>query len=190
MATASKAASSLDDTSRAMLYEGVNLSQLGLLFRMDHRVLVEKLHGIEPTGKRGSAQTYLVHEVAPYLVKPVLDIEDYIKRMNHTELPKMLSKEFWAGQRSRQEYLLKEGDLWPTAKVIENVGELLKVIKLSARLMIDAVERQTELTDRQRNIIKSLTDGMLQDMHRSMSEVFAEKEVEDGDATSDDEQAL
>lgn len=169
-------ADSLDAESRAMLYEGCNLSQLGILFRMDHRVLVEKLHGVSPSGKRGKGATYLVHEVAPHLVKPVYDIETYIKRMNHTELPKMLTKEFWAGQRSKQEYLIKAGDLWPTAKVISEVGELFKMIKTQTRLASDAIERQTELTPRQRAIVKSLLDGMLRDLHEVVTEKFAERE--------------
>lgn len=166
---------SLDTESRAMLYEGCNLSQLGILFRMDHRVLVEKLHGVTPSGKRGSTAIYQVHEVAPYLVKPMYDIETYIKRMNHTELPKMLTKEFWAGQRSKQEFLLKNGDLWPTAKVMSEVGELFKLIKTQTRLASDAIERQTELTPRQRAIVKGLLDGMLRDLHDAVTEKFSEK---------------
>lgn len=169
---------SLDAESRAMLYEGCNLSQLGILFRMDHRPLVEKLHGVEPSGRRGNAVTYMVHEVAPYLVKPMYDIETYIKRMHHNDLPKLLTKEFWAGQRSKQEYLLKEGDLWPTAKVVQEVGELFKLIKMQARLAIDAVERQSELTPRQRAIVKGLMDGLLRDLHQAVSEKFAPEEDE------------
>src|SRR5690554_4094154 len=71
----------LDDESRAMIYEGLNLSELGRLFHMDHRVLVEKLHGVSPSGKRGSANTYKVHEVAPYLVKPIFDVEDRLDQV-------------------------------------------------------------------------------------------------------------
>lgn len=184
MAIATKAGASMDKESRAMLYEGCNLSQLGVLFRMDHRVLVEKLHGVEPSGKRGSTSIYRVDEVAPYLVKPMYDIETYIKRMNHNELPKMLTKEFWAGQRSKQEYLLREGDLWPTAKVIGEVGELFKLIKMQMRLASDAVERQTELTPRQRNIIKSLLDGTLRDLHTAVTEKFKAKPEADSSRPS------
>ena len=91
MAAAKSKTMSLDEESRAMLYEGCNLSQLGILFRMDHRVLVEKLHGVSPSSKRGNANIYRVDEVAPHLVKPIYDIETYIKRMHHNELPKTLS---------------------------------------------------------------------------------------------------
>lgn len=182
-ATVKKATTSLDEASQAMLFEGLNLSQLGVAFRMDHRVLVEKLHGVSPSGTRNGAAIYKIDEVAPHLVKPIYDIEDYIKRMNHADLPKHLTKEFWAGLRSKQEYELKAGDLWPTAKVIEAVGELFKLVKMSLLLMSDAVERQTELTARQRDIIRSMTDGVLEDLHQEVVANFSRKDedVEDPD---------
>lgn len=176
-----KSLASADAGTRAMLYDGANLSQLGVLFRMDHRVLVEKLHGVAPCGTRNGSNIYQVHEVAPHLVKPIYEIEAYIKKMAHTELPKMLSKEFWAGQRSRQEYLLKEGNLWPTEKVIEYVGDLMKVFKMSTRLFSDAVDRQSELTDKQRKIIKNLSDGMLIELHQTVVDKFKSKKKETPD---------
>lgn len=177
-----KPTTSLDEESQAMLYDGLNLSQLSIAFRMDHRVLVEKLHRVEPTGSRRGVATYTIDEVAPHLVKPIYDIETYIKRMNHTDLPKHLTKEFWAGLRSKQEYELKAGDLWPTARVIGEVGELFKLVKMSVLLLSDAVERQTELSDRQREIIKGLTDGMLEDLHREVLVKFKVEDVEDDEA--------
>jgi len=180
---------SLDDASREMIYNGCNLSELSKLFRMDHRNLVEKLHGVPPSGKRGKANTWRVHEVAPYLVRPIFDIEDYIKRMHPSELPKMLTKEFWAGQRSRQEYLLKAGDLWPTDQVVEAVGELFKLVKMSATLAADAVERQVELTPRQRTIIINIMDGMLRDLRQAIIEKFEDRapELEEVDVEAQDE---
>lgn len=182
---------SLDEESRAMIFQGLNLSELGRLFHMDHRVLVEKLHGVAPSGKRGKADTYLVHEVAPYLVRPIFDIETYIKRMNHSDLPKMLTKEFWAGQRSRQEYLLKAGDLWPTSEVVKNVGELMKLFAMSAKLASDAVERQVELTPRQRTIIRGLMDGMMRDLRAQVIKTFGgrvtQAELETAEVVDDDE---
>jgi hypothetical protein len=187
---ATKRRDSLDDSSRAMIYDGLNLSELGRLFHMDHRVLVEKLHGVAPSGKRGSADTYQVHEVAPYLVKPIFDIEAYVKRMNHADLPKMLTKEFWAGQRSKQEYLLKAGDLWPTAEVIKSVGELMKLMKMSVQLMSDGVERQVELSDRQRALIKGMCDGLLSDLRHAVIENFSVGAVPETADVGEDEDSL
>lgn len=170
-----KRAETIDNVTRAVLYDGANLSQLGSLFRMDHRVLVEKLTkgGCKPTGVRNGVDIYAVHEVAPYLVKPAYDIEEYVKRMHHNDLPKHLTKEFWAGLRSRQDYMQKAGDLWATARVVEVIGGIMKLIKMSARLTADQVHRQSELTDRQRQLVRSQLDSMLEEAYRTIREAFS-----------------
>jgi hypothetical protein len=170
-----KATERTDEITKAIIYDGANLSQLGSLFRMDHRVLVEKLTkgGCKPVGTRNGVDIYAVHEVAPYLVKPAYDIEEYLKRMHHNDLPKHLTKEFWAGLRSRQEYEQKEGNLWPTSRVVEVMGGVMKLIKMSARLMSDQVDRQAELSDRQRQIVRSQCDGMLEEAYRTILEAFS-----------------
>jgi hypothetical protein len=127
---------------------------------------------VKPVGKRGGSDIYALHEVAPYLVKPIFDVATYLKQMDPRELPKHLSKEFWAGQRSRQEYEERAGQLWKTEKIVEEVGELMKLVKMSALLMVDAIERQSELNDKQREIVKSLTHGMLNDLMERVESRF------------------
>lgn len=162
-----------DMESRGILYEGANISQLCMLFNMDHRTIVAKLHGVPPDGVRNRADIWKIATAAPHLVKPIYDIESYMRNMAHTELPKMLTKEFWAGQRSRQEYELKAGDLWSTARVVEKVGELMKIFKMSARLFIDAVDQQSQLVPKQRDIIRQLTDGMLEECSHQVVKHFS-----------------
>jgi hypothetical protein len=171
-----------------MLFDGLNLSQLGVAFRMDHRVLVEKLKDCPSTGTRNGFPTWQIHEAAPHLVRPIYDIEAYIKRMNHADLPKHLTKEFWAGLKSKQDYELRAGDLWPTSKVVESVGELFKLVRMSALLATDTLERQVELTEPQRAIVKNLMDGMLNDLHRAVQEKF--QEVEHDTHQQDDDETL
>lgn len=180
MSSEPKKPQSLDMESRAIIYEGANLSQLGIIFRIDHRDLVRKLHGLEPAGKRGGTNIYHIRDVVPRMWKPgVEDIEKTMKTMHHNDLPKLLTKEYWSGRRSRQEYELKAGELWPTEKVVEKVGDLMKLVKMQTQLMSDAVERSTELTERQRKIIKSLTHGMLADLQKEVIKHFSRKDVSD-----------
>lgn len=172
----------LDQESSLGIYQGLNITQLARLFHQEYRLIQEKIisAGIKPVGRRHNADVYAVHEVAPHIVKPIFDAEAYIRKMDPRELPKMLSKEYWAGQRSRQEYELRAGRLWPTEKVVEEVGELMKICKMSSLLMLDGVEAQTELTDRQRDIIKSLTHGMLDDLVKRIDERFKVVPQSDG----------
>jgi len=172
-----KRTDAFDEESRAIIYEGANMGQLGRIFRMDHRVLQEKLYNCPPTGTRNGVDIWDISVAAPHLVKPIYDIETYIKRMHHNDLPKFLTKEFWAGQRSKQEFLLKEGDLWQTSRVVKAVGTLMKMVKMSVRLMTDSVDRQSELSDVQRRLIRGLGDSMLEELYRSVVEAFSEKPV-------------
>lgn len=178
MATAKTEGRTLDEASRMILYQGANLSELGVLFKADHRTLKQRMHGIEPVGKRHGAYVYEIAAVAEKMGKLSEEqVRKAMMTMNHDQLPKQLSKEYWAGQRSRQEYELRAGDLWPTTKVIENVGEMVKSLKMELDLLVDGVERITELTDRQREVIKQLVKGAKSNMLKRLEEKFQAKPV-------------
>jgi hypothetical protein len=166
----------LDAESRAILFQGANLSELGVLFRADHRTLKQRMYGIEPVGTRHGASIYEIAAVAEKMGKLSEEqVRKAMMTMNHDQLPKQLSKEYWAGQRSRQEFELRAGDLWPTTKVIEQVGEMVKSLKMELDLLTDGVERATELTDRQRDVIKQLVKGAKVNMLKRLEEKFQVK---------------
>lgn len=174
-----------DENTEAMLFQGANITQLGKMFRMDRRDVTAKISGnVAPCGERGGYPIYYIHEVAPHIVKPVYDIETYLKRMHHNDLPKHLSKEFWAGLRSRQEYLKAEGDLWETDKVVEVFAEALKTLRMTLLLAGDTVEREMTFTHQQRDKLRLILDGALNDLAESLVTQFADrakKEVVDDD---------
>lgn len=168
-----------DDTTVAAIFSGVNLTQLGVIFKLDHRTVVRKIFEarVQPVGRVGKTDLYSIKECAPHLVPPVFDIESAIKKMSFRDLPKDLAKEFWAGQRNKQAFEEQAGLLWRTEKVVQEVGELMKLVKMSTLLMLDGVERQSELTDRQREIVKSLSNGMLADLMGRVKEKFTVPEA-------------
>ena len=167
---------SLSKGDESILFEGANLSQLGVLFKCDHRVLKEKMHGIAPVGKRSNADIFDVAEVAARMGKLTEEqVDKAIRKLNHADLPKTLTKEFWAGKRSKQEYELRAGDLWPTVHIVEQVGEMVKSLKMELDLLTDAIERQTEMTDRQREIAKQLVNGAKSNMLQRLREKFETK---------------
>jgi hypothetical protein len=165
----------LDEQSRAIIYEGANLTQLGVIFRIDHTNLVAKIRGLQPAGERSGVAIYSIAEVSQRLWRPTeAEVSLAMRRMHHSDLPKILTKEYWAGLRSRQEYEFRAGQLWPTEKVVEKVGELMKLVKMSAQLMTDNIERSDELTDRQRKKMKALTNSMLDDLYKMILENFSQ----------------
>lgn len=163
---------SLDPVSKVMLYEGFTQSQLCILFRIDQRNLARKIHSVTPIAERSGTALYDLIDVAPYLVKPAYDIEAYIKKMHSNELPKHLSKEYWAGKRSQQEYELKAGDLWPTHVVMQKVGELFKLVRMAALLAVDNVEREVETTEKQRHVMLTHMYGMLSSLREMIADKF------------------
>lgn len=188
-----KGSATADDETIAGIYQGLNTTQLSRLFNLAPTTVIRRLfeNGIKPVGRKGRADLFSVREVAPYLTKPVFDIETAIKKMSFHDLPKDLSKEFWAGQKTKQDFEERAGHLWRTEKVIEEVGELMKVVKMSTLLMLDGVERQTELSERQREIIKSLTHGMLDDLVKRIEDKFKPAEESHGQRQeAEDEEAL
>lgn len=168
-----RVADNIDMASRGILYEGANLTQLAQLFKMDFRTVSAKMHGVPADGTRGRSAIWRIDTAAPHLVKPVYDVEAYMRNMSHNELPKMLTKEYWAGLRSRQEYELKAGDLWPTAEVVKKVGDLMKIFKMTVRLFMDAVDQQSQLAPKQREIIKQLSDGLLEETNHQVVKHFS-----------------
>lgn len=163
MAERARRSNANDVETEAMLFQGANITQLAKLFRMDRRDVTPKILDVPPCGNRGGYPIYFIHEVAPHLVKPIYDIETYIKRMHHNDLPKHLSKEFWAGALAKQKFEEESGDLWRTDKIIETMGEAFKVLRMSLLLMGDAIERETTFTDKQRQKLQLMVDGALND---------------------------
>ncbi|QHJ72788.1 putative terminase small subunit [Proteus phage P16-2532] len=107
--TTRRRSNQLDRESESMIFDGVNITQIAKIFNMERRDVTPKIREVPPCGERGGYPIYKLNEVAPYLVKPLYDVETYIKRMHPNELPKMLSKEFWNGMKAKQDYELREG---------------------------------------------------------------------------------
>lgn len=163
----------LDSKDESLLYEGANMSQLGVLFKCDHRVLKEKMHGISPVGKRSGVPIYEVAAVASRMGKLTEEqVDAAIRRLNHADLPKALTKEFWAGLKSKQDYEIRAGDLWSTGSVVAEVSEMVKTLKMELDLTIDAIERQSEMSERQRAIAKSIINGAKANMLKRLQEKF------------------
>ena len=188
MVDVSRGIRGLDNESAIMIYKGLTISQLCEILGMDRRLLTSKIeeNNIKPSGTNQGFPIYKLKEVMPYVVKPAYDVEEYLSRMNPQDLPKHLSKEFWAGQRSKQEFMLKNGDLHPTKDVVEALGDIFKLVKSTARLTVDTVERRAELTADQRNAIIRIMDGMLLELHKKITEKFRKPGARQ-EASSDDE---
>jgi len=166
------ATKAMDDEGRSMLYDGCSLSQLGIIFKMDNREISRKIAGLSPSGERLGYPIYNLAEAAARLVPPQGNIEEAIKKMSPKDLPPAITKEYWAGQHARLKFEEDNGDLWRTADIVERLSEAFKTLRMNLLLMRDQVERQTLLTDKQREIIQTLIDGALNELADSLIAKF------------------
>jgi hypothetical protein len=165
-----------DRETEAMLYEGVTITQLSTLFRMDNRDVKAKLGDLKPCGHRGNTVIYSLKEAAGKLAAPVItDYNAFIKAMTTANLPSILKKEFWAGMRSRQLFEIEDGQLWREEEVATALSELLKTLKMNLLLIRDSVDREVELTERQREIVTRYIDKSLGNLHASVRKHFIKR---------------
>lgn len=164
----------IDEESDAIVLKGASLAQLAMIFSMDARDIKMKMHGqVKPCGERRGHAIYAIKEVARYVVSPPYDMDEFIQKMTISDLPTILRKEYWAGMRSRQLYEKEAAELWPTSQVVETISSLLKTLRLSLLLSREAVERETELSDRQRAIMTRVIDTSLEDLYVTTTRQFA-----------------
>lgn len=176
-----------DAESTTVVYQGASINQLAGIFEMEPRDIKAKITGlVSPCGERRGHPIYKIKDVAPYLVQPPYDIDEFIQRMSVADLPTFLRKEYWAGMRSRQLYEKEAAELWPTSKVIEAVSSLLKTLRMSLLLAREAAERETELTARQRAIITRIVDNALEEAHANVVAQFSKSDVESTDIRAEE----
>jgi hypothetical protein len=151
----------------------------------------DSLAQVPPSGKRGQSDLYSIKDAAKVLIRNDETDAEQVRRIlktHHTDLPKMLSKEFWLAETHRQRYMVAAGQLWPTTKVVEWLADAYKTIRLSLMLMADTVERQETLTNTQRKTIIEMIDATLNDAAERLIRGFKDKrESEVGGPSSPEE---
>lgn len=165
----------LDRESASLLYQGASIGQLALLFRKDKRTVTSKITGkVEPCGMRGGFPIYAVADAAPYIVPPVGDFEEAIKKMHHEDIPPLLHKNYWAGKRERQAFEKEEGLLIDVYDAAAIVSEAFLNARMSILLMPDAIEREFVLTDAHRASLKKLVDSAIEELQTNLVGAFSE----------------
>lgn len=167
----------VDNATSAMIYDGVTKSQMVDLFKMDIRTVNRRLSvsDVVPSGKRNGYDIYHIRDVAPWLLPPKMDIERYIQKMNPQDLPKMLTKEFWNGLKARQDYRLRENELWETVEVHTCLSEMVQVLVMSSRTIEDQVDRLAELSREQRKVLRDQITSLINSLREAAESHFKKR---------------
>lgn len=157
----------------AETYGGVSAHWLGQMFGMDKATVKKKLAkaGVPIVGRRGRGPLFRLVDAAPYMVKPKIDVEEFIRNMRPNDLPPMLSDMFWAAMLKKQKWELNAADLWRTEDVLSTLGDLWQTIRSRVTLWAEDVDRAHGLTEAQRQEINKLADGLLHSIYQHLVEL-------------------
>jgi len=151
------------------LLKGVSVGLLAQVFRQNNMTVRRKLAHCPEVGKwRGGAPLYDLAQAAAYLVKPKIDIQQWVKSLRPADLPPYLQSEFWEAQVKRQKWEENAGDLWRTEKVIALYADTFKLIKDTMNLWTDNIERKSGLTAEQRDTLTQLVDGLQDEIYQKL----------------------
>ncbi|HYD04807.1 MAG TPA: DUF1441 family protein, partial [Reyranella sp.] len=155
---------------------GVSIAWLHNAFRMDRQTVKKRLAKLDPIGNGHAGQpVYDFVQAAAYLVKPKVNVAEYIKGLKPTDLPVILQDQYWASQLKRQQWEQRAGKLWHTDDVIEVFGRTFLVIKDTMNLWVENLAEASRgtLTAEQRKVLVGLVDGLQTDIHRNLLEMQA-----------------
>lgn len=169
-----------DSESRAIIYQGATIPQLAAMFELKSADVLRKLANVAPTGKNTDGKDlYRVREAASQLARLPDNVVAQVMRLNHMDLPPMLRKEYWTGQNAMLKFLQAEGELWDTGAVVEYVAEAFKTIRMSLLLMTDTLERDSDLSETQRETLKTIIDSTLGDIRERLVITFQGRFTDD-----------
>lgn len=112
--------------------------------------------------------------------KDQADLVGKVLSMHHTDLPKMLAKEYWYGQNQRLNYMERVGDLWDTRAIVELASDAFKTLRISLMLVSDTVEREVGLTEAQREIIDRMMRTTLETMREKLVDALEQNRRNSG----------
>ncbi|MFC3724393.1 DUF1441 family protein [Neoaquamicrobium sediminum] len=175
---------------------GVSLPWLMKAFRLGRGTAERKLMGCAPigTGKHGTP-LYDLPEAAAYLVKPRVDIEQYIKTIKPDQLPERLREAYWSAKLKSQRWEEKAGHLWRTERVLTVFSEVLQSMRTKLQLIPDRVERAHGLTVEQHQVISAIVDEVQDEIYKELVEFAKSGKTpnqmgEEGDPPERDEDDL
>lgn len=157
--------------------KGVTATWLAQAFGMSIRVTKEKLRKCPHSGVTKVGYLYDLREAAPYLVKPVMNVKEYLKSVRPEELPTKLQDKYWSALMRRIKYEERAGMLWRTEKVLFVLGEMFQTIKFSLQLWADNLERATGITTEQRAYLRDMVDGLQDEIYSKLKELEKESKT-------------
>ncbi len=166
----------LDAESRAMLYDGVSVNQLAVIFGIRANDVAARLGGVRSVGVgRQGNPLYRIADAAPRLVKiPVTEemIIDYLGKLNPKSLPPLLNREFWNGMLTRVKYREQVGEMWLTPDILQSASDAFQSLRMSLLLIPDQLRADTDISDAHLSVVQNVIDTALEAARERLVDTF------------------
>lgn len=157
----------LDGLDLGLVHAGVSAAWLGHVFGHDKNTIKKKLANCLPSGTNRGTPLYRIPDAAQWLVKPKVNIADYIKGMSRRDLPPELNDLYWGAMLKRQKWEENAGQLWRGEDVLRVLGEGAIKIKNIVQLWVDELDRVNGLPENLRAQLQQMADALLEEIHES-----------------------
>jgi hypothetical protein len=158
---------------------GVTIFWLAKAFGLEPSTVRKKLADCPPIARKTSGYLYSLPTAAQYLVRPKIDIMQYLEQMKPGDLPQQLQPSYWDSMLKRQKFELSMRQMWMSEDVMEVFSDIFKAIKFSMQLWPDTLERQTGLKDEEREILTALCDDLQSEIYEGVVKLAADKTTPD-----------
>ena len=140
---------------------GVTIDWLRRVFRMTPSKCELKLRNCRiKSVTPGGVPLYDLGEAAQFLVKPKMDLEEYLSDITVDMLPDRLKEGFWNSKLKQQRFEKNAGELWRTEAVIALFGSVLKDMKERLRMINTIAEREMGLTADQQQTLREIVNDV------------------------------
>lgn len=162
------------------VYGGVSANWLAQMFGHDKNTIAKKLAkaNLEIVGRRNGGPLYRLADAAPYLVKPQVDLVEYVRGLRPNDLPPMLNDAYWSAMLKRQKWEENAADLWRTEDVLEVLGDLNFQVRNTVNLWAEGIDRIEPLTDKQRQAIMVHADRLLELFYNMLVELPTKRKTQ------------
>lgn len=184
MAESSRPSFRNDMRTEQILDDGATVNQLAILFKIDKRIVADRLRGkVKPNGnKKKGYELYWVHEAAQHLVPAIFDLDKFARLMRLSDMPVVLTKEYWAGRRSQQLWQRDNNELWHTSQVMDVLTALTKTFRMSVLAVNESISREENLTPEMRVLIRDNLDRVLKEAYDLAKATFQQLKISESEA--------
>lgn len=162
-----------DAAVHGLIYDGASVNQIAAMFGMSNTEVARKLRSLAPSGVRSGYPIYAIKEAAEYLLKPRVDIEEYVRKSGMKDLPPTLQKDLWAALNGQLRFEEAQGGVFRAERIMEAWAEWCKTVRMQLLLAPDAAEREGKMSPEAYTWFRGYIDSVLHTLKEAVEESMA-----------------